>query len=57
MTIVKNHNEYEKTKFRHGDVFVVPLPDGTYLPGRIRLDFHGSLKKQMFPAGGWGRTK
>ncbi|WP_339743927.1 immunity 26/phosphotriesterase HocA family protein [uncultured Rubinisphaera sp.] len=39
----------QKTKFRHGDIFAVPLPDGTYLPGRIMLDIYGCLKKRLFP--------
>jgi hypothetical protein len=33
----------------HGTVFAVPLPDGTYICGRVMLDIYGTLKRRLFP--------
>ena len=37
-------------RIHRGDVFAVPLPDGTYLLGRVMLDIYAATKKQLFPA-------
>lgn len=37
-------------KLSHGDLFAIPLPDGTYLSGRIMLDLYGALKRRLLPA-------
>lgn len=37
-------------RFVQGDIFAVPLPDGTYLFGRVMLDIYAALKKRLFPA-------
>jgi hypothetical protein len=39
------------TKVNHGDIFAVPLPDGTYLCGRLLLDIYACLKQRLFSAG------
>jgi len=36
---------------RHGDIFAVPLPDNTYLCGRVMLDIYGCLKRRLFASG------
>lgn len=36
-------------KLPHGQIFAVPLPDGTYVFGRVLLDVHGTLKRRLFP--------
>jgi hypothetical protein len=36
-------------KLAHGTVFAVPLPDGTYICGRVLLDIYGTLKRRLFP--------
>lgn len=36
-------------KLAHGTLFAVPLPDGTYLSGRVMLDIYGCLKRRLFP--------
>lgn len=33
----------------HGTVFAVPLPDGTFLCGRVMLDIYGCLRGRLFP--------
>lgn len=38
-----------KKQINHGDVFAVPLPDNTYLFGRVMLDIHTITKKKLFP--------
>jgi hypothetical protein len=38
------------TKLANGTLFCVPLPDGTFLSGRVILDIYGCLKKRLFPA-------
>lgn len=35
-------------KLAHGTLFAVPLPDGTYLPGRVILDIYGCFKRRLF---------
>lgn len=37
-------------KTRHGTYFAVPLPDGTFLTGRVLLDLYACLKRRLFPA-------
>src|SRR4051812_8702206 len=37
-------------KLLHGAIFAVPLPDGTYIFGRVLLDVYETLKKRLFPA-------
>jgi hypothetical protein len=37
------------SKPKHGDIFAVPLPDGTYLCGRVMLDVYACLKRRLFP--------
>ncbi|MBY0588908.1 immunity 26/phosphotriesterase HocA family protein [bacterium] len=37
-------------KLPHGDIFAVPLPDGTFLHGRVLLDIYLTLKRRLFPA-------
>lgn len=37
-------------RLSHGDIFAVPLPDGTHIFGRVLLDIYGTLKKRLFPA-------
>jgi len=34
----------------HGTLFAVPLPDGTFVCGRVMLDIHACLKRRLFPA-------
>src|SRR5262249_64891 len=34
----------------HGTLFAVPLPDGSFLCGRVMLDIRGCLKRHLFPA-------
>jgi hypothetical protein len=36
-------------KIAHGKIFAVPLPDGTYVCGRVLLDIYGLLKRRLFP--------
>jgi hypothetical protein len=36
---------------KHGDIFVVPLPDGAYVSGRVILDVHACLKRRLLPGG------
>jgi hypothetical protein len=36
-------------KLAHGTIFAVPLPDGTYISGRVVLDIYGTLKRRLFP--------
>ena len=36
-------------KLPHGTIFAVPLPDGTYISGRVVLDIYGTLKRRLFP--------
>jgi hypothetical protein len=38
------------SKPKHGDIIAVPLPDGTYLCGRVMLDIYACLKRRLFPA-------
>ncbi len=33
----------------HGTIFAVPLPDGTYIFGRVMLDVMAMLKRRLFP--------
>jgi hypothetical protein len=33
----------------HGTVFAVPLPDGTFLTGRVMLDIYACLKRRLLP--------
>ena len=35
-------------KLANGTLFSVPLPDGTFLCGRVMLDVYGCLKKRLF---------
>ena len=37
-------------KNAHGTVFAVPLPDGTFVTGRVMLDINACLKRRLFPA-------
>jgi len=37
-------------KTAHGTLFAVPLPDGTFLSGRVMLDIYACLKRRLFPA-------
>lgn len=37
-------------KTAHGTLFAVPLPDGTFLSGRVMLDIYACLKRRQFPA-------
>jgi hypothetical protein len=39
------------SKPEQGDIFAVPLPDGTYLCGRVMLDIYGCLQRRLFPSG------
>jgi hypothetical protein len=39
------------SKPRHGDIFAVPLPDGTYVCGRVMLDIYACMKRRLLPAG------
>jgi hypothetical protein len=34
----------------HGDIFAIPLPDGSYLFGRVMLDIYATTKRRLFPA-------
>jgi len=36
-------------KLPHGTVFAVPLPDETYICGRVLLDIYGCLRRRLFP--------
>jgi hypothetical protein len=36
---------------KHGDIFAVPLPDGSYLCGRVMLDIAACVKRRLFPSG------
>ncbi len=36
-------------KLANGTLFGVPLPDGTFLCGRVMLDVYGCLKRRLFP--------
>jgi hypothetical protein len=38
-------------KPKHGDIFAVPLPDRTYLCGRVTLDISACLTRRLVPAG------
>ena len=38
-----------KQRIKHGDVFAVPLPDGTNLFGRVMLDVHSAKVRRLFP--------
>jgi hypothetical protein len=38
-------------KPKHGDIFAVPLPDGTYLCGRVMLDIASCRKRRLVPSG------
>ena len=44
----------------NGIIFAVPLPDGTFLCGRVMLDLYGCVKRRLFsnesPLVGLGRT-
>ncbi|MEX0701607.1 MAG: immunity 26/phosphotriesterase HocA family protein [Planctomycetales bacterium] len=40
----------KKKKIAKGDVFAVPLPDGTYLCGRVMLDIYAATRRRLFPA-------
>ncbi|NNM88943.1 MAG: hypothetical protein HKL95_10545 [Phycisphaerae bacterium] len=33
----------------HGTIFAVPMPDGTYIFGRVMLDIRAMLKRRLFP--------
>jgi hypothetical protein len=33
----------------HGTIFAVPLPDGTYVCGRVMLDIEACLRRRLFP--------
>src|SRR5262245_40752161 len=35
----------------HGTLFAVPLPNGTFLCGRVLLDIYACLQRRLFPAG------
>ena len=37
-------------KLAHGTIFAVPLPDGTYICGRVMLDVLGCIKRRLLPA-------
>lgn len=37
-------------KTAHGTIFAVPLPDGTFLSGRVMLDIYACLKRRLLPA-------
>jgi hypothetical protein len=37
------------TPVNHGKLFAVPLPDGTFLCGRVMLDIYGCVKRRLFP--------
>lgn len=37
-------------KAAHGTIFAVPLPDGTYISGRVMLDIEVCLRRRLFPA-------
>lgn len=37
------------TPLAHGTIFAVPLPDGTFLHGRVMLDILANLKRRLFP--------
>lgn len=39
------------TPLAHGALFAVPLPNGTFLCGRVLLDIYGCLQRRLFPAG------
>ena len=35
-------------RLAHGKIFAVPLPDGTYVCGRVMLDIEGCLRRRLF---------
>jgi hypothetical protein len=37
------------TKTLHGNIFAVPLPDGTYICGRVLLDVRAIWKQRLLP--------
>ncbi len=37
-------------KTAHGTLFAVPLPDGTFLSGRVMMDIYACLKRRLLPA-------
>ncbi len=41
----------DNKSIQNGDVFAVPLPDSTFLFGRVMLNIHATTKKRLFPAG------
>ena len=38
------------TKTAHGTIFAVPLPDGTFICGRVVMDIYACLKRRLLPA-------
>ena len=36
-------------KLPHGQIFAVPMPDGTYIFGRVMLDIYGVQKRRLLP--------
>jgi hypothetical protein len=36
-------------RYPHGTIFAVPLPDGTYVCGRVTLDIYSTVKRRLLP--------
>src|ERR1700743_3306961 len=37
------------SKTKNGSIFAVPLPDGTFIHGRVMLDIHNTVKRRLLP--------